>query len=55
MLLCELLALVRTIDHNRYYLYGLPFTVQTDHSALQGLMSFKEPEGQFACWVKDLE
>lgn len=24
----ELLALVRAINHNRYYLYALPFTVQ---------------------------
>lgn len=37
----ELLALVRAINRNRYYLYGS--------------MSFKEPEEQIACWVEELE
>lgn len=36
----ELLAIVRAISHFKYYLCGLPFTVRTDHSALQWLMSF---------------
>ncbi|RVE62229.1 hypothetical protein OJAV_G00155100 [Oryzias javanicus] len=31
----ELLAVVKAIGHFRYYLCGLPFTVRTDHSALQ--------------------
>lgn len=39
---------MESIKHFKYYLCGLPFTVRTDHSALQWLMSFKEPEGQVA-------
>ncbi|KAK7919250.1 hypothetical protein WMY93_010534 [Mugilogobius chulae] len=50
----ELLAIVRAIGHFRYYLCGLHFTIRTDHSALQWLMSFKEPEGQIARWLEEL-
>ena len=51
----ELLAVVLSIRHFKYYLCGLPFTVRTDHSALQWLMSFKEPEGQVARWLEELQ
>ena len=44
-----------SIRHFRYYLCGLPFTVRTDHSALQWLMTFKEPEGQVARWLEELQ
>ncbi|KAJ8380842.1 hypothetical protein SKAU_G00016200 [Synaphobranchus kaupii] len=51
----ELLAVVLAIRHFKYYLCGLHFTVRTDHSALQWLMSFKEPEGQVARWIEELQ
>uniref|UniRef100_A0A3P9L4N5 Gypsy retrotransposon integrase-like protein 1 n=1 Tax=Oryzias latipes TaxID=8090 RepID=A0A3P9L4N5_ORYLA len=51
----ELLAVVSAIRHFRYYLGGLHFTVRTDHAALQWLMSFKEPEGQLARWIEELQ
>ncbi|KAL2086586.1 hypothetical protein ACEWY4_017646 [Coilia grayii] len=51
----ELLAVVLSIRHFKYYLCSLPFTVRTDHSALQWLMSFKEPEGQVARWLEELQ
>ncbi|KAJ8352139.1 hypothetical protein SKAU_G00236150 [Synaphobranchus kaupii] len=51
----ELLAVVRAICHFKYYLCGLHFTVRTYHSALQWLMSFKEPEGQVARWTEELQ
>ena len=51
----ELLAIVRAVRHFKYYLCGLRFTVRTDHSALQWLMSFKEPEGQVARWIEELQ
>ena len=44
----ELLAMVAVIKPFKYYLCGRPFTVRTDHSALQWLMSFRGPEGQVA-------
>ena len=51
----ELLAVVAAVRHFRYYLGGLPFLVRTDHSALQWLLSFKEPEGQIARWQEELQ
>lgn len=34
---------------------GLHFTVQTDHSVLQWLMSFRQPEGVLARWIEKLQ
>lgn len=33
----------------------MPFTVRSDHAALQWLMSFKEPEGHLARWLEELQ
>ena len=41
----ELLALVTFTRHFRHYLLGQKFTIVTDHSALQWLHSFKDPDG----------
>lgn len=43
------------VRHFKYYLCGEPFTMRTDHAALQWLMSFKEPEGQVARWMEELQ
>ncbi|KAG7496361.1 hypothetical protein JOB18_017623 [Solea senegalensis] len=51
----ELLAVVTAVRHFKYYLCGAPFVVRTDHAALQWLMSFKEPEGQVAHWLEELQ
>ena len=51
----ELLAVVLSIRHFKYYLCGPLFRVRTDHAALQWLMSFKEPEGQVARWLEELQ
>ena len=49
-----MLALVWATHHFRPYLYGHRFVLCTNHSALQWLHSFKEPEGQIACWLEPL-
>lgn len=51
----ELLAVVSAIRHFKCYLGGLYFVVRTDHWALQWLMSFREPEGQLARWIEELQ
>ena len=46
----KLLALVTFTRHFRHYLLGQNFTIVTDHSALQWLQSFKDPDGITARW-----
>lgn len=45
----ECLAVVEAIEHFEVYL-SLPFTVITDHSALQWLLNFKKPKGKLYRW-----
>ncbi len=40
------------MKHFHKYLYGRKFVPRTDHSALQWLLNFKDPEGQVACWIQ---
>ena len=51
---CELLAVVHFVRHFRPCLYGRRFTVRIDHSSLQWLLNFKEPDGQLARWMETL-
>ena len=50
----ELLAVVRFTRHFRHYLLGREFDIRTDHSSLQWLMNFKNPNGQLARWLEEL-
>ena len=50
----ELLAVVRFTRQFRHYLLGRQFEVRTDHSSLQWLMNFKNPNGQLARWLEEL-
>ena len=50
----ELIALVAFTRHSRHYLLGQKFTKVTDHSALQWLHSFKDPDGITARWLEKL-
>ena len=45
------MAMVYAIKHFSHYLYRRPFTVRTDHNALEWLQSFKHPEGQIARYL----
>lgn len=51
----ELLVVIDAVNHFKHILCGLPFTIRTDHAALKWLMSFKEPEGQVARWIEQLQ
>jgi len=51
----ELLSAVTFIHHFRPYLLGHQFLLRTDHGSLTWLQSFKEPEGQLARWVEQLQ
>ena len=51
----ELLAVVSFLHHFRPYLLGRRFKLRTDHSSLLWLRNFKEPEGQLARWLEQLE
>lgn len=50
----ELLAVVAFTHHFRHFLLGQEFLLRTDHSSLQWLHNFKEPEGQVARWLEQL-
>ena len=45
----ECLAVIESVEHFEAYL-SLPFTVITDHSALQWLLSLKKPKGRLYRW-----
>ena len=51
----ELLAVVFFTKHFRAYLLGRSFKLRTDHGSLQWLFNFKEPEGQLARWMEQLQ
>ena len=51
----ELLAVVTFVEHFRYYLYGRPFTIRTDHASLRWLRNFKTADGMLARWLTKLE
>ncbi|MCG8622472.1 MAG: DDE-type integrase/transposase/recombinase [Proteobacteria bacterium] len=51
----ELLAIIKAVKHFHHYLYGRPFIICTDHSALRWLFNFREPEGQIARWIQKLQ
>ncbi|XP_069128645.1 uncharacterized protein [Argopecten irradians] len=43
-----------SIRHFHHYLYGVKFTVRTDHGALNWLLRFKSPESQMTRWLEIL-
>lgn len=51
----ELLAVVKVLQHFSKYLIGRQFTLRTDHAALQWILQFKNPEGQVARWLEQLQ
>ena len=51
----ELLAAVKFIQHFCPYLLCNPFVLRTDHGSLTWLQNFKEPEGQLARWIEQLQ
>lgn len=51
----ELLAVVKSVENFRKYLYGRKFKLRTDHAALMWLLRFKNPEGQVARWIERLQ
>ena len=51
----ELLAVVRFCRYFRHYLLGRKFMVRTDHGSLVWLTRFKNPIGQLARWLEELQ
>ena len=51
----ELLAVVTYVQHFRSYLLGREFQLRTDHGSLTWLANFREPEGQLARWLEQLQ
>ena len=51
----ELLAVVTFVKQFRPYFLNKYFTLHTDHGSLTWLCNFKEPEGQLARWLEQLQ
>ena len=51
----ELLSVVSFTAHFQPYLLGHCFTLRTDHAQLTWLYGVKEPEGQVARWLEQLQ
>ncbi|KAJ8351912.1 hypothetical protein SKAU_G00233880 [Synaphobranchus kaupii] len=51
----ELLAVVRALHHFRPYLQGSHFLLRTDHASFTWHLNFKDPEGQVARWLEQLQ
>ena len=51
----ELLAVVRAVKQFRPYLYGRTFKLRTDHESLTWMMRLKDPRGQVARWLEELQ
>ena len=47
--------MITFLKHFRLYLLGHHFTLRTDHSSLQRIYSLKEPEGQRARWLEQIQ
>ena len=50
----ELLAAVTFVTLFRHYLLGRRFKLRTDHSSLQWLVNFRDPQGLLARWLEIL-
>ena len=50
----ELLAVIKSVQHFRPYLYGRPFHLRTDHASLLWLSRRREPAHQVARWLEIL-
>jgi hypothetical protein len=50
----EMAGVVFGVNEFRHYIFGVKFTIVTDHSALKYLMSIKNPEGKLARWSNNL-
>ena len=51
----ELLSVVSAVKHYHHHLFGVKFTIRTDHSALRWLLkTFRDPEGQISRWIEVL-
>ncbi|CAF1143378.1 unnamed protein product, partial [Brachionus calyciflorus] len=51
----ELLAIVKTVENFKYFLFGRTFKIVTDHQPLKWLSSVKEPAARLARWLIRLE
>jgi len=51
----KLLAVVTFTQYFCTYLLGWPFKLQTDHGSLTWLHNFKDPNGQLARWLEQLQ
>ena len=50
----EMYAVVYFVNHFKHYLYAKKFLLRTDHGSLRYMFNFKDPAGQVARWLEQL-
>ena len=50
----EMLAIVRSVEHFKQYLYGCPFKIRTDHRPLSCMLTTERAASRIARWLVTL-
>ena len=50
----ELLAVIKSVEHFKQFLYGKEFVIKTDHHPLTSIATKSKPSVRFGRWLSEL-